>query len=83
MYCVSCVSCIVYGVYHVSRIVYIVYGVYHIFTGEVMYSVSMFNQKNRENLTADVKDLKATSSRRLVLNVRGLDQSLSVAAGAK
>ena len=49
-----------------------------------MYSVSKFNKKNRENLTADVKHLMATSSRRLVLNVRGLDQSsLRVAAGAK
>ena len=63
---------------------YVVYGVYNIFTGEVMYSVSKCNQNNRENLTADVKDLMATSSRRLVLNVRGLDQfSLRVAAGAK
>ena len=49
-----------------------------------MYSVSNFNQINRENLTASVKDLMATSSRRLVLNVRGLDQSsLRIAAGAK
>ena len=53
-------------------------------TGEVVYSVSKFNQKNRENLTADVKDLMATSSKRLVLDVRGIDQSsLRVAAGAK
>ena len=49
-----------------------------------MYSVSTFNQKNRQNLTADVRELMATSSRRLVLKVRGLDQSsLRVAAGAK
>lgn len=41
--------------------------------GEVVYSVSTFNDKNRENLTADVKDLMATSSKRLVLDVRGLE----------
>ena len=49
-----------------------------------MYSMSTFNQKNRENLTEDVRELLVTSSRRLVLNVRGLDQSsLRIAAGAK
>ena len=70
----TCIWCMVYRVYHAFT--------YN--TGEVVYSVSQFNQKHRENLTADVKDLMATSFKRLVLDVRGLDQSsLRVAAGAE
>ena len=38
--------------------------------------MSKFNQKNRENLTADMKDVMATSCKRLVMDVRGLFDSL-------
>lgn len=38
--------------------------------GDVFYNVAKFNQKNRENLTADMKDLMASSSNELVVDVR-------------
>ena len=37
--------------------------------GDVFYNVAKFNQKNRENLTADMKDLMASSSNELVVDV--------------
>lgn len=37
--------------------------------GDVFYSVAKFNQKNRENLTADMKDLMAESTNALVVDV--------------
>lgn len=39
------------------------------FEGDVFYSVAKFNQKNRENLTADMKDLMAESTNALVVDV--------------
>lgn len=39
------------------------------FPGDVFYSVAKFNQKNRENLTADMKELMAQSTRPLVVDV--------------
>lgn len=39
--------------------------------GDVFYSVAKFNQKNRENLTADMKGLMASSSNGLVVDVSG------------
>lgn len=38
-------------------------------TGDVFYSVAKFNQKNRENLTADMKELMAESTNALVVDV--------------
>lgn len=37
----------------------------------MFYNVAKFNQKNRENLTADMKDLMASSSNELVVDVSG------------
>lgn len=37
--------------------------------GDVFYNVTKFNQKNRENLTADLKELMSSSTNDLVIDV--------------
>ncbi|CAB1106500.1 unnamed protein product [Ectocarpus sp. CCAP 1310/34] len=44
------------------------FGIKH-YAGDVFYNVAKFNQKNRENLTADMKELMASSTCALVVDV--------------
>ncbi|CAN0160389.1 unnamed protein product, partial [Ectocarpus sp. 6 AP-2014] len=44
------------------------FGIKH-YAGDVFYNVAKFNQKNRENLTADMKELMASSTSALVVDV--------------
>lgn len=68
------VSCLVLSCRGLSYLVSSRLGFFHVFPfclppGDVFYSVAKFNQKNRENLTADMKDLVANSTNALVLDV--------------